>query len=80
MNKDIKLKIDEILLKKLKIKKKLDNDTNLVSSGILDSFNLLHLILELEKNFEFVINLKKFNIKNFDTKKKIVSFVKKNIN
>jgi acyl carrier protein len=80
MNIDIKLEVNKILLKKLKIEKKLDSNTNLISNGFLDSFNILHLILELEKNFKLKINLKKFNIKNFETKKKIISFVKKNTN
>tara|TARA_B100000242_G_scaffold293763_1_gene272960 strand:+ start:344 stop:583 length:240 start_codon:yes stop_codon:yes gene_type:complete len=67
----------KIELKKILPRSKFNQKKKLISEGILDSFNILILITNLERIFKIKINLKKLNIKNFETVQSISKLVKK---
>jgi len=66
--------IDEIeLLAKAKI---VDNDEVIFGQDkLLDSLNVLHILLFIELNFNIKINTKELSIENFNTVNKIVSYI-----
>ena len=66
--------IDEIeLLAKAKI---VDNDELIFGKDkLLDSLNVLHILLFIELNFNIKINTKELSIENFNTVNKIVSYI-----
>ena len=70
-------KIKKILKKIVSKSTNISSKTNLISSGILDSFNILVLIGKLEKEFKIKIPLNKFDINSLNSKKKISQFIKK---
>lgn len=75
----IENKIKKILFKLINSKKKIEIEKDFIESGLLDSFSILILIAEIEKQFSFNINMKKFEVKNFKNVKTITLFIKKNI-
>ena len=71
----IEKKIKNIIKDSLIIKKKINNNTDLISNGLLDSVNIFLLINELEKDFKIKISIKNFDINNFRSKKKIINYL-----
>jgi acyl carrier protein len=59
--------------------KKINDDDDLIKKNILDSFNFLVLVTELEKQFKIKINLKNQNIRSFSTINKIHKFIEKKL-
>ena len=59
--------------------KKINDDDDLIKKNILDSFNFLVLVTELEKKFKIKINLKNQNIRSFSTINKIHKFIEKKL-
>lgn len=72
-DKEIKKILKDSLPKNCKYKK----NTNLILEGLLDSFAVIFLISNIEKKLKIKINLEKFNMKNFSSEEKIVSYLKK---
>jgi acyl carrier protein len=70
-------KIKKIIQKTISGKKNLKKDVDLIKSGFLDSFSVLILIADLEKEFKIKISLKNFNIKSISTIKQIEKLIKK---
>ena len=70
-------KIKKIILKTVSKKVTLKKDLNLIQSGLLDSFSILILIANLEKEFKIKISLKNFDIKNLSTITQIIKLIKK---
>ncbi len=70
-------KIKKILKKIVSKSTNISPKTNLISSGILDSFNILVLIGKLEKEFKIKIPLNKFDINSLNSISKISQFIKK---
>jgi acyl carrier protein len=52
-----------------------DDDTPLFSSGIVDSFGVLELIAFLEDAFKIDIDVNKFELRDFDTVRKVSGLV-----
>ena len=73
-------KIKKIIQKTISKKLSLKKDLNLIQSGFLDSFSILILIANLEKEFKIKISLKNFDIKNISTINKIMKLIKKQSN
>ena len=71
-------KIKEIIQKTIFRKINFKKDIDLIQSGFLDSFSVLVLIANLEKEFKIKISLKNFDIKSISTIKQIVKLSKKN--
>jgi len=69
-------KIKKIIKKIINKKKNYLSNENLISSGALDSFNILVLIVELEKEFKIKIPLEKFDINSLNTIAKISNYIK----
>tara|TARA_B100000029_G_scaffold509492_1_gene598814 strand:+ start:652 stop:900 length:249 start_codon:yes stop_codon:yes gene_type:complete len=76
--KDIEKKIFKIIYKITKKKYKLNRSTTL-TNDILDSFNMIELIVELEKEFKIKLNQKDLNYKNYTNINKISNLIKKNV-
>ena len=74
-----KNQIEKILFKvKPILKKKIrDNQINLINDGILDSFDILKIILELEKIDKKKINMSKISRKDFYSIKSIMKLYEK---
>lgn len=53
----------------------IDGDTELLDSGIIDSFDTVSLILELNEEFEIEIGVEEILPENFETPEKILSLV-----
>jgi acyl carrier protein len=70
-------KIKKIIQKTISGKINFKKDIDLIKSGFLDSFSVLILIANLEKEFKIKISLKNFNIKSISTIKQIVKLIKK---
>jgi acyl carrier protein len=51
-------------------------DTPLLSSGIVDSFHLVQLLVELEAVYAIQIDLAEVGVDNFNTPEQILSFLK----
>jgi acyl carrier protein len=73
MEEKIKKIVQTTISKKISLKK----DLNLIQSGFLDSFSILILIANLEKEFKIKISLKNFDIKNISTVNQILKLIKK---
>jgi acyl carrier protein len=52
-----------------------DDDTPLFSSGIVDSFGVLELIAFLEDAFSIDIDVNKYELRDFDTVRKVGGLV-----
>ena len=70
--------LNYILKNKLNLDNKKIKSNDYLDQDIMDSFNIIILITEIEKKFKIKINLDKFNIKNFQNFKAIVQFIEKN--
>ena len=70
-------KIKKILKKIISKSTKISSKTNLISSGVLDSFNILVLIGKLEKEFKIKIPLNKFDVNSLNSISKVSEFIKK---
>lgn len=53
----------------------IEGDTELLDSGIIDSFDTVSLILELNEEFEIEIGVEEILPENFETPEKILSLV-----
>ena len=73
----INKKILNILTELTNAKEESLKKTNLIESGILDSYSILILITELENKFNISIDPEKLDIKDLETYKKITSLVQK---
>ena len=56
---------------------KINNDTQIFESGLLDSMGLLFLIEFLKENFNVEVNDEELNPQNFESINSIVAFVNK---
>ena len=70
-------KIKKIIKKIISKSAKISSKKNLISSGILDSFNMLILIGKLEKEFKIKIPLDKFDVSLLNSIEKISKYIKK---
>ena len=59
---------------------KIDEDTLLFSSGILDSLSLLEIVQEIEQTWDFSVPWTEFNLDNFDSIKRIKNYIQENKN
>jgi acyl carrier protein len=64
------------MLKKMKHTKKINLDSNLITEGLLDSFDIIVLVSQIEKKFKIKIPGDKINLKNFLNVNKIFKLVK----
>ena len=55
-------------------------NSQLIESGILDSFSILVLISEIEKKLKISLNTDNFDISDFENIKSIISYIEKNKN
>ncbi len=78
---DVEFKVREFILKNFVFdgKKSLDNDESLIGGGIMDSTGILELISFLEENFHIGFSDSELVADNFDSVKKIVTFVSKKL-
>ena len=63
------------IIKKLKHTGQLSVKSNLIKNGILDSFDIVILVSELEKKFKIKIAGDKINLKNFSNIEQICKLV-----
>ena len=70
----IKTKIIEIL-EQLKQVKKLESENDLISSGFLDSFDVISLVDNIEKTFQVTIEGSDVILENFDNIDAIVNLI-----
>lgn len=70
--------------KKLKLIKIIEKTTNhklnnknidLIKSGILDSFFIIKIVVEIEKEFKIKIPTKKITLKNFSNIKNLIKII-----
>lgn len=54
-----------------------ENEKGLISDGILDSFDLLQLISELNEEYDIKIRSGDINVKNFDSAESIFALIEK---
>jgi acyl carrier protein len=64
------------MLKKMKHTEKINLNSNLITEGLLDSFDIIVLVTQIEKKFKIKIPGDKINIKNFLNVNKIFKLVK----
>jgi len=64
------------IIKKMKHDDKINLETNLISRGLLDSFDIIILVSQIEKKFKIKISGDKINLKNFLNINKISKLVK----
>jgi len=70
---------------KSKIKHRINNelvqdDENLFSSSVIDSFGLIDLVVYIEKEFSIDIDFEDLNEDNFSTINSITSFIENSVN
>lgn len=70
----IKKKIIEIL-EQLKQVQQLEKETELISNGFLDSFDVISLVDNIEKTFQVTINGAEVILDNFDNIDAIVNLI-----
>tara|TARA_Y100001970_G_scaffold36624_1_gene45242 strand:- start:4487 stop:4717 length:231 start_codon:yes stop_codon:yes gene_type:complete len=75
----MKNKIKAIIKKTISKNSNISDKTNLISTGLLDSFNILVLIGKLEKEFKIKIPLNKFDINSLNSIKTISDFIRKKV-
>ena len=54
-----------------------ENETSLIDSGILDSFDVVNLVGELKEAFEIDINIEDLTPENFNSAQAILALVEK---
>ena len=64
------------MLKQMKHTEKINLDSNLITEGLLDSFDIIVLVSQIEKKFKIKIPGDKINLKNFLNVNKIFKLVK----
>jgi acyl carrier protein len=64
-----------LLGEELDIEESFDGDTPLVSSGIIDSFDLVALLAVIEMRFQVTINPEELDIEVFDTPAQMFAYV-----
>ena len=64
------------MLKQMKHTEKINLDSNLIKEGLLDSFDIIVLVSQIEKKFKIKIPGDKINLKNFLNVNKIFKLVK----
>ncbi len=73
---EIKVQIIEIL-QQLKQIQKLEQETDLISSGFLDSFDVISLVDSIEKTFQVTIDGADVILDNFDNIDAIVALIER---
>lgn len=73
----MKEKVLEILKK---VNPAIKEGVNLVSEGIIDSYEVVNIVMELEEAFEIEIDAEDVIAQNFESVDTIVSLVEKTIN
>ena len=63
------------MLKKMKHTDKINFNSNLIAEGLLDSFDIIVLVTQIEKKFRVKIPGDKINLKNFLNVNKIFKLV-----
>ena len=58
-------------------KDELDKESKLYSSGLIDSFSLMDLVVFIEKQSKIKIGASELTLENFDTVERILNFVEK---
>ena len=76
----INTKVEKILKKVLPSETDLHKIADYIEEGILDSFSILILIAEIDKEFSIQIDMENFETSNFKNFKTIVAFISKTIN
>lgn len=72
----MKNKIKKLILQVSSNKKaKIKDNTDLIKYQILDSFSIIVLISNLEKEFDFKMNMKKFDLNKFRTLNQIYKII-----
>ena len=73
---DIK-RINQIvkIIKKYSDGNNINEDTEIITSDIIDSFALIQLIFDLETIFKIKINAEELNVENFQNAKTILKFI-----
>ena len=71
----IKSKLEKFLKKKTK--KKITNETNLITENIIDSFGIIEVVGFVEKNLKLKCPPNKISIENFNSISLIYKFLKK---
>jgi len=71
----IKSKLEKFIKKKSK--KKISNETNLISENIIDSFGIIEIVSFVEKNLKLKCPLNKISTANFNSVSLIIKFLKK---
>lgn len=66
-----------LIKKSFDIDFEIDQNTPLISSGLVDSLHFAQFLLLLEKEYNKVINTRDVGTDNFDTPKQIEKFLKK---
>lgn len=59
-----------------KIDFEIDQNTPLISTGLIDSLHVAQLLVLLEKKYGKVVNIRDIGTDNFDTPKQIEKFLK----
>jgi len=67
-------------LKKRKLAVTITSDDSLINRGIIDSLGALEIVHELEIAFRITISPDEMTESNFDSVKKMVSFIKEKLN
>lgn len=74
---NMKEQVNKILVQ---VKKEVEDhlgDTDLISGGILDSLDIMNLIMELEDNFDIEIDPEDVLSENFESVEAIIALVEK---
>lgn len=70
-----KSKIEKFI--KAKTKEKINNNTNLLSESIIDSFGIIEIVSFIEKNLKLKCPVNKISTANFNSVNLILKFLKK---
>ena len=65
------------LIEKYSEEKLINENTEIITSNIIDSFAIIQLIFDLENMFHIKIDAEELNIENFKNAKTIYEFIKK---
>jgi acyl carrier protein len=64
-----------LIVEAFKIDSALEDDTPLISSGIIDSFRVAALVAALESRYAIRIDLRRIGVDNFDTARQMHRFI-----
>ena len=65
------------LIEKYSEVKNISENTEIITSNIIDSFAIIQLIFDLENMFQIKIEAQELNIENFKNARTIYAFIKK---